>query len=114
MLNCPSPVQGGRSPTGTGDGRWRRAYPLGATKGWKVRARILAATNADLRSEIEAGRFREDWFFRLAMFEVEALPLRDRRDDIPLLVDHFATILSQGIGLAKPAVSPEASQSLIE
>ena len=88
--------------------------PLGGTKGRKVRAQVLAATNADLRREMEAGRFREDLYFRLAMFVVEVPPLRERREDIPLLVDHFARILSEEMGLPKPPVSPEAGRSLIE
>jgi transcriptional regulator with GAF, ATPase, and Fis domain len=88
--------------------------PLGSSEGRKVQVQILAATNADLRQEVEARRFRQDLYFRLAMFVVEVPPLRERRDDIPLLVDHFVKTLSAEMGLPRPPVSTEARESLFE
>ncbi|MFM8565749.1 MAG: sigma-54-dependent transcriptional regulator [Bacteroidota bacterium] len=78
--------------------------PVGSAKSISVNVRVLAATNKDLKAEIAAGRFREDLYHRLSVIVVEVPALNDRRDDIPLLVDHF---LGQLEGSAK-RTSPEA------
>ena len=62
---------------------------LGDTQTRKVDVRVIAATNVELREEVRAGRFREDLFFRLNVFPVRITPLRERREDIPLLMTHF-------------------------
>ena len=62
---------------------------LGDTHTRRVDVRVMAATNVDLREEVRAGRFREDLFFRLNVFPIRITPLRERRDDIPLLMTHF-------------------------
>lgn len=64
---------------------------LGDTMTRDVDVRVIAATNVDLREEVRAGRFREDLFFRLNVFPVRITPLRERREDIPLLMTHFLT-----------------------
>ena len=62
---------------------------VGASKGRRVDVRIIAATNADLHGDVEAGRFREDLLFRLNTIELHLPPLRERREDIPVLAQHF-------------------------
>jgi DNA-binding NtrC family response regulator len=73
--------------------------PLGSETVMRVPTRVVAATNRDLRAEITAGRFREDFFFRLAGYEIHLPPLRDRKTDIPLLVEHFRHRIMQRLGL---------------
>lgn len=67
----------------------KEILPVGATMPVKIDVRILAATNRDLKKEIEAGRFREDLYYRLNVIELYIPPLRDRREDIPPLVAHL-------------------------
>ena len=62
---------------------------VGGSTRIQVDARVVAATNKDLRAEIKAGRFREDLYFRLNVVPISVPPLRERREDIPLLADHF-------------------------
>jgi two-component system response regulator PilR (NtrC family) len=67
----------------------KEILPLGATIPVKTDVRLLAATNRDLKKEVEAGRFREDLYYRLNVIELHIPPLRDRREDIPLLIDYL-------------------------
>lgn len=67
----------------------REFRPVGALQWRKVDLRIIAATHRDLKAEVAAGRFRNDLFFRLDVFVIHLAPLRDRKEDIPLLVDYF-------------------------
>lgn len=62
---------------------------MGGTKTMKVKVRVIAATNKDLEEEIGAGRFRRDLFYRLNEISLRLPPLRDRREDIPMLVEYF-------------------------
>ena len=80
----------------------------------KADARIVAATNRDLVSEVEAGRFREDLFYRLNVISVTAPPLRARREDIPLLADHFLGVYCTKNGRARLTVPSEVLHKLMD
>ncbi|MCS7253169.1 MAG: sigma 54-interacting transcriptional regulator [Armatimonadota bacterium] len=79
---------------------------LGGTKTIKVDVRIIAATNRDLREAVKRGHFREDLFYRLNVIPIHIPPLRERRDDIPLLVDHFVEKFRRDTGRPIEGVSP--------
>ena len=87
---------------------------LGSTKTISVDARIVAATNKDLSEEIKEGRFREDLFYRLNVVPIHVSPLRARREDIPLLVKHFADRIGAEHGRGLRSVAPEAMKLLAE
>jgi DNA-binding NtrC family response regulator len=80
----------------------------------KADARIVAATNRDLVSEVEAGRFREDLYYRLNVIAVTAPPLRARREDIPLLVDHFLGVYCTKNGRARLTIPSEVLRKLMD
>jgi two-component system, NtrC family, nitrogen regulation response regulator NtrX len=81
---------------------------VGGTQRIKVDVRVLAATNKELPAEIRAGRFREDLYFRLNVIPIFVPPLRDRRDDIPLLADHFMAMIAAEDGRRPKRFAPEA------
>ena len=85
---------------------------VGGEKDVKVNCRVLAATNKDLRKEIAEGRFREDLYHRLAVILIHVPSLNDRRDDIPLLAEHFLTMICQEHGIAKKSFSDKALKAL--
>jgi len=80
----------------------------------KTDARIVAATNRDLLAEVEAGRFREDLYYRLNVIAITAPPLRARREDIPLLVDHFLGVYCKKNGRPRLDVPPGVLQKLMD
>lgn len=82
--------------------------PLGGTRPKKVDARIVSATNRDLKSEIEQSRFREDLFYRLNVLPLHIPPLRERPGDIALLLDHFLGKESLRLGIGRKEISKEA------
>jgi DNA-binding NtrC family response regulator len=91
----------------------KRVTPVGGNEGRDVDFRLVAATNRDLRAEIEAGRFRQDLYYRLSVVTVEIPPLRERRDDIPLLVERFRDVFANEHGKAVTGVTPAALAALV-
>jgi len=91
----------------------REFKPVGGTKWKKVDIRIIAATNKDLKELIKKGTFREDLFYRLNIVPIFLPPLRERREDIPLLVSHFLRKYNRERKREVKAVSPEAMEFLI-
>lgn len=85
---------------------------VGGDKEIAVDVRVIAATNKDLRMEIQRGRFREDLYHRLAVIIIRVPPLNNRRDDIPMLVDHFNKIVCAEYGVDKKEFSEEALEQL--
>ena len=85
---------------------------VGGEKEIPVDVRILAATNKNLKAEIEKGNFREDLYHRLSVIVIQVPPLRERKDDIPLLVESFAATIAQNMGKSTPTFSPEAVEAL--
>lgn len=85
---------------------------IGEERTRKVNVRIVAATNRDLKAEAEAGRFRQDLYYRLSVFPIELPPLRKRPEDIPLLAEHFLNMLSRKLGRPKPRLTLANVQTL--
>ncbi|MCA9593238.1 MAG: sigma-54-dependent Fis family transcriptional regulator [Myxococcales bacterium] len=85
---------------------------VGGTSDVPIDTRVVCATHKDLRKEVEAGRFREDLYYRLVVFPIELAPLRERRDDVPLLVGHFLRSLANDLGRDVPRVEPGALEAL--
>src|SRR5215472_4615988 len=85
---------------------------LGSTKTIEVNVRMIAATNRDLPAMIGDGQFREDLFYRLNVFPIEIPPLRERRDDIPPLVNYFMSELSRRMGKQIESVPEQAMEVL--
>ena len=85
---------------------------LGGTRTLKVDVRIIAATNRDLARAVKNGTFREDLLYRLNVFPVDVPPLRERTEDIPLLVQHFVQLFSHRLGKSITSISPEALEEL--
>ena len=93
------------------DGEIRR---VGENEPLNVYVRLIAATNKDLKREIEEGTFREDLYYRLNVIPIHLPALRERRDDIPLLVNHFLKIYAERTKKNNPTVSPEAMNILMQ
>ncbi len=81
---------------------------VGGNQSVRVDVRIVATTNRDLLAEVAAGRFRQDLYYRLAVVPVKSPPLRDRLEDLPMLVQHFVDQAAGELGVKAPAVRPEA------
>lgn len=89
-----------------------KVSPVGSDKEIKVDVRVVAATNKDMQKEIEAGRFREDLYHRLSVIEIYVPPLDDRKEDIKLLVDHFAKLVADEQGNTPRLFDDNAIQAL--
>ena len=85
---------------------------LGSARTLKVDVRVIAATNKDLEQEIERGTFREDLYFRLSVIPISVPPLRERADDIPALVRHFADLFSRENNFRPKRFTPDALAAL--
>jgi two-component system response regulator PilR (NtrC family) len=92
----------------------RRIRRVGGTADLPVSARIVAATNRDLQTEVGAGRFREDLFYRLNVIQIRVPPLRDRREDIPLFAAHFLARFTIEAGKPGMRFGPEAERRIAE
>ena len=88
-------------------------YRVGGTEAISVDVRIIAATNRDIPKEITKERFREDLFYRLNVVQLEMPPLRERKDDIPLLADYFLEMFRMETGIQKLGVSKEAMDKMV-
>jgi two-component system nitrogen regulation response regulator GlnG len=91
------------------DGRFER---VGGNETIQTDVRVIAATNRSLEELLKAGKFREDLFYRLNVFAIQLPPLRERMDDLPLLVEHFVRQLHREPGKGQPIVPPESMELL--
>jgi len=91
----------------------RQFYPVGSEKSVEVNVRVIVATNKDLEAEVKEGRFREDLFYRIHVIPVNMPPLRERKEDIPLLVECFLKNFSQEMGKGLKGMTPAAMQKLM-
>ena len=89
-----------------------KVSPVGSDKEIKVDVRVLAATNKDLKKEIEVGKFREDLYHRLSVIEIHVPSLDERKDDIPILVKHFAKLISEEQGTSVKEFDDKAIKAL--
>jgi DNA-binding NtrC family response regulator len=92
----------------------RQIQRIGARAPRPVDVRVIAATNKDLEKESREGRFREDLYWRLNVVHVRLPPLRERRADLPILIDHFVDRFNRELGLAVTSIAPDARQLLCE
>jgi len=92
----------------------RRLRPVGGSTEISFNTRILAATNRDLESDVEEGRFREDLFYRLNVVEIHVPPLRTRGNDILQLAQHFVDVLSKRMGKPVEGITAEAAKKLLD
>ncbi|MBS1681893.1 MAG: sigma-54-dependent Fis family transcriptional regulator [Bacteroidetes bacterium] len=87
---------------------------VGGDKDIEVNARVVAATNKDLKKEIAEGRFREDLYHRLSVIVIKVPPLKDRKDDIPILIDRFLDEISFNYGAKRKKIEPDAVKLLAQ
>ncbi len=90
----------------------KEVVPIGGTKPIKVDVRLIASTNQDLRELVKKGKFREDLYFRINVIPVRVPPLRERKSDIKILVDHFLKMYCKRFNLSLKKISPDALKIL--
>ncbi len=90
----------------------RQITPLGATRSRSVDVRVIAATNRNLEQAVARGEFREDLYWRINVVNIQLPPLRDRREDLPLLVDHFLDHFNREFGLTVKTIAKDAKALL--
>lgn len=91
----------------------RQFYPLGSSKPVEIDVRIIVATNQDLKNEVKEGRFREDLFYRIHVIPINLPPLRERKEDIPSLVDEFLNEFNEKMKKKVKGLTPSALQKLM-
>ncbi len=91
----------------------KQFYPIGSEKPVEVNVRVIVATNKDLEAELKEGRFREDLFYRIHVIPIYLPPLREREEDIPLLVEYLLKSFSQEMGKGVKRLTPAAMQKLM-
>ena len=89
-----------------------RITRVGGEKDISINCRIVAATNKDLRKEIEQGNFREDLYHRLSVILIHVPNLNDRRSDIPMLAEHFLSMICEDHGIARKSFTDDALKAL--
>jgi DNA-binding NtrC family response regulator len=92
----------------------REFMRLGSTETQKAEVRILAATNVDLKQMVTAGRFREDLYYRLCVIRIALPALRERKEDLPLLAEHFLRFYAAENGKNVRSIEPEAMKALFQ
>lgn len=92
----------------------RVIHPLGSTRGFQANVRVIAATHRNLESMVQEGRFRQDLLFRLNVVRIHMPPLRQRQDDVRLLLDHFLNAFTEGTRKPVKGFTPKALRVLLE
>jgi two-component system response regulator GlrR len=88
-------------------------YPLGAQKSVKVDIRIISASNKDIEKEVEKGNFRSDLFYRIHVIPIRMPPLRERKEDIPILVEHFLEKSAAAMNKHVKNITPQALKKIM-